>query len=515
MKKFLSILSVWILIITNIWIVWANNLAQKEVNRSQAFQFIGDYIVTDMPKSYQYIQLNFTDVRAGSKLYDSLQKMVFLDVIENNKWSFGWSKPVSTLAFYRLLETITGFDFLLDGASSLQTGKLLTYQDLADVVRMVEEIQSLEIDYTNQNTWTIWDQYNEKEYDTFQIYFDVYDTLKYQMYGNQNLDSQELIYGSIKWLTQGTNDEYTTFFPPVDAADFNASMSWEFEWIWAYVDMPSPGVLQIISPISGFPAEKAGIKAWDIILKAWEVEITSKMSLEQAVSHVKWPAGSKVVLTIQRGEEILEIEVTREKIILNDVEYEILENGIFYIQIRQFGDKVNAQFVEALENLKKSQNIKKVVIDLRNNPGWYLEQVNDMLSAFIEKWAPVAVVKYNEGSFAYESKWYDILDLSQYDVYLLGNGGTASASEIMIGTMKDYFSNVTFVWEKTFWKWSVQTLKTYFDGSALKFTIAKWYTGKTQTGIDGIGISPDVEILISEEDEEKWIDTQLEWVKRK
>ena len=91
MKKFLSILSVWILIITNIWIVWANNLAQKEVNRSQAFQFIGDYIVTDMPKSYQYIQLNFTDVRAGSKLYDSLQKMVFLDVIENNKWSFGWS----------------------------------------------------------------------------------------------------------------------------------------------------------------------------------------------------------------------------------------------------------------------------------------------------------------------------------------------------------------------------------------------------------------------------------------
>ncbi len=492
--------------------VSANPVAQKEVTRWQAFQFIGDYVVTDMPKSYKYIDLKFLDVKKGTKLYDSLQKLVFLDVIENREVSFWGGKKVSNVAFFSLLKTITGFDFILDDREI--EPEVLKYEDLKIVVEIIDLIEAGAIQVWNeQNHFST--QYTQEEENALQIYYDVYDTLKYDLYGKEHLNSKDLIYGSIQWLTKATWDAYTTFFPPIEAREFHEDLAGEFEWIWAYVDMPTPWVFQVVSPISGFPAEKAGLKWGDIVIQIGDKKVTPDMSLQEAINLIKWPAGTTIQLTIFRDGEELIFDVIREKITLNDVEYEVLENGIFYIQIRMFWDKVNAQFLEALENLKHQNNVKKVIIDLRNNPGWYLEQVNEMLSTVIQKSEPIAVIKSLDGVFSYESKWYDIVDLSDYDVYLLWNEGTASASEIMIGTLKDYFPNITFVGQKTFWKWSVQTLRNYYDGSALKYTIANWYTGKSQTAIDGIWILPDVEVELDAEKIKAWVDSQLEWVKKR
>lgn len=489
---------------------------EKLVNRGEAFRFIGEYLLTDMPKSYQYIELKFTDVKKNTKLYDSLQKLVYLDVIENKPGKVFAQRNISSLAFYSFLETLTGFDFILDGYEKDLEGKVTTYQDLVHVAKIVQDIQDTaqEVPSSSSSSSSGGGKYSAEEENAMQIYYDVYDTIHSGFYGKNDVKNIDLIYGSIQGLADATGDKYTTFFPPSEAKNFDEWLAWEFEGIGAYVDMVNPGVFQIISPISGFPAEKAGIKWGDIVLEIGTTKVTPELSLQQAVALIKWPAGTFVKLKILRGEQELMFEVKREKIILNDVEYK-LENGIFYIQIRMFGDKVNTQFIQALEALKKEPNVKKVVIDLRNNPGGYLDQVTEMLSQFIKKWESVAVIKYLDGDLSYSSKWYEGIDLNKYQVYLLGNSGTASASEIMIGTLKDYFPNIVFVWEKTFWKGSVQTVRNYFDGSTFKYTIAKWYTGKSQTGIDGVGIQPDVEVKLDEEKMKAWVDSQLEWVKNR
>lgn len=492
--------------------VSAEKLQDREITRLEAFRFIGEYIVTDMPKSYQYIELKFSDVKKWTKLYDALQKLVYLDVIENKAGKFGSDKHLSSLAFYSFLEKLTGFDFVLDGMESQVTGKA-KYSDLLTVAKIMKDIEDTAYTLNGWNNSQVENGYSQEENDKFQIYYDVYNTIHNDFYGKDKVKNEDLIYESIKWLTKGTGDAYTTFFPPVEAQEFDESLNGEFEWIGAYVEMVQPGVFEIITPIAGFPAEKAWLKAGDRIIEVDGKKITENMGVQEAVSYVKWPAGTTVKLKILRWDVELNYEVKREKIVLNDVEYKMMENGIFYIQIRTFGEKVNTQFVQALEALKKEPNVKKVVIDLRNNPGWYLDQVTEMLSQFIKKWEAVAVIKYLDGDLKYYSNGYEKINLNNYKVYLLGNNGSASASEIMIGTMKDYFPNITFVWEKTYGKWSVQTMKQYYDGSTFKYTIAKWYTGKTQTGIDQVGISPDVEVKLDEEKMKAWVDTQMEWVK--
>jgi len=160
-------------------------------------------------------------------------------------------------------------------------------------------------------------------------------------------------------------------------------------------------------------------------------------------------------------------------------------------------------------------NIKKIIFDVRNNPGWYLDEVSYMLSYFVPEWEATAIIEYTDSKKEFISRWYDLLDASKYELVFLQNGWSASASEIMVGTMKDYFPDMTIIGEKSFGKGSVQSLKNYYDGSTLKYTTAKWFTWKTKTGIDGVWITPDIEIEIDlERLKNAQYDNQLEWAKR-
>ena len=258
--------------------------------------------------------------------------------------------------------------------------------------------------------------------------------------------------------------------------------------------MQTAWVLKIISPLDWSPAKAAWLKAWDVITKVDWKEITPEITLDVAVSYIKWQAWTKVKLTVLRDGKTFDIEITRAKVTIKDVEYKKINNETFYIQIKVFGDNVFTQFSESLQALNKETWIKKVVFDLRNNPGWYLDKVADMLSMFVEKWNPVAIVDSQDWENIYASSWYKTLNLNNYKVYILQNSWSASASEIMIWTLKDYFPDITLVWEKTYWKWSVQTIKSYIDWSSFKYTIAKWFTWKTKTWIDKVWIKPDVEL---------------------
>ncbi len=476
------------------------------LTRSDFFEYIAHSFSQEVLESYKYIDLNFTDVKEGTALYDSLQKLVYLNLLPNKVGRIYPERSMNAYKFFQYAGELFTISFSSFDEESI---KLLKSRNanLDDLKRLKEIIQNnLNKKDPILKFWDENDILGKKE-----IFIDAYKTLKENHYNKDTLDESEMIYQAIQGLAKWTGDKFTNFFPPMENKSFQDSLTGKYQWIGAYVYMESPWLLKIVSPIPWTPAEKSGLKGGDIIVKVDGKEVTKENSLYEVITWIKGPTNTKVILTIKRGEaDLFNVEVIRSDIIIKEVEGKKYNNSTYYIQIKQFWDNVFNDFKTSLEEIKKDKNIKKIVIDLRNNPGWYLDEVDEMLSLFIQKWDAVSVVKYTDFILSNKSKGYEWIDVSKYKIVLLQNSWTASASEIMIGTLKDYFPGIVVLWEISYGKWSVQTIKAYSDGSSLKFTVAKWFTGKTQIGIDGIGIKPDIEVKLDEEQYKKGIDNQLE-----
>lgn len=219
-------------------------------------------------------------------------------------------------------------------------------------------------------------------------------------------------------------------------------------------------------------------------------------------------------LHVKRDAGEFDFTITRAKITINYVEYKKLDTGDQYIKITTFGAGVKDAFVQTLTAISKDPSSGKIIIDLRNNPGGSLDEVAAMLNYFVPKGQSVVHIKYKNTVSEMQSEGQDLIDLSRRKIIILINGGSASASEIMTGTIKDYLGeNVRIVGEKSYGKGSVQSLDTYTDGSSFKYTIAKWFTGRTQTGIDGVGIKPDIEVKFDEKLWKDGRDNQMEYAK--
>lgn len=476
---------------------------KTNLTRADFFNFFSEYYLVNLPKSYKYISLKFSDVKTSDTLYIPLQKLVYIDALDNKKIKISSKKNITTYWFYSFAEKVL-WEKLIESneINSLKS----TYANLVDLYTLKTLIEKIKA----KNEAVI---VPEQELTQKAIFDDVYNTIISSHYNNDNISKTDMMYSAIEWLATWTKDKFTTYFPPVQKKQFSESLSWEYEWIWAYVDMTKPWEFKIVSPLSGSPAEKAWLKAQDIITKIDNFEITKDTTSDEAVSKMKWTAGTIVSLTIKRWNDTLIIKVTRAKVTLKDVEWKSLSDEIYYMNLRMFGDHVVSDFKKTLEDMKTKTNTKKLIIDLRNNPGWYLDSVSEILSYFVPAWEPVAVVKYKNYNQDYKSLWYTDYDFSKLKIVILVNWWSASASEIMAGTLKDYFPNITLIWEKTYWKWSVQTIKTYYDWSSLKYTIAKWFTWKTQIWIDWTWIKVDKEVILDSEKIKTWVDNQLEEAK--
>lgn len=484
----------------------------KNVNlkREEVFKFFWDNINKIIPESYKYIDLKFVDVKNTdwNDLYDSLQKLVYFDLIKNLPVKINKDSDFNAYGFYKLAEKVF-WTIILDGTQKEALLKRnVVKDDLDKVIKYSQEA------ILKQNKELLTEQTNNyKLQEKKEIFKDVYSTLLKEHYDKDKIDEVKYVEWAIEWLTNSIWDKFTVYFPPTESKDFYDALSWEYEWIWSYVDMETPWVLKIVTPIAWTPSEKAWLKGWDIVLKIDWKEIKKENSISEVISWIKWPAWTKVILTINRDWKISDIEVIRDKITVKDVEYKNLSDDTFYIQIRSFWDHVLTDFKKSLEELKTKSNVKKVIIDLRNNGWGYLASVTDMLWYFVPKDEPTAVVKYIWNDETSYSMWYDLIDFNKYKLIILQNSWTASASEIMIWTIKDYFKNSVIIWENSYWKWSVQTIRAYRDWSSLKYTIAKWFTWKTQTWIDKVWIKPDIELELNIEDFKKWIDNQLDKAK--
>ena len=343
---------------------------------------------------------------------------------------------------------------------------------------------------------------------------DVYKTIINWHYNKDKIKKIDLLNSAIEWLVKWTKDKHTVYFPPIKNEAFHDSLASEYEGIWSYVDMEKPWVLKIASPIPGSPSEKAWLKWWDIVIKVDDKKIETTNSLNEIISWIKWPAWTEVKLTINRKGKILNITVTREKIIINNIDSKKINANTYYIKIKSFWENVSKDFKKWIKTLHNDNKINKLIIDLRNDWGWYLSEVTEILSYFVPKWENTAVVKYHNGNKYYTSKGYDYVDFSKYKIVILQNSWTASASEILIWTLKDYYKNIEIIWEQSYWKWSVQVMKSYGDWSMLKYTIAKWFTWWTETWIDWIWITPNIKLELNYDQLKKYnIDNQLEKAK--
>lgn len=338
----------------------------------------------------------------------------------------------------------------------------------------------------------------------FNLYWEVWDRLKSDYVDKNKIKDEDMFYGSLRGLAASMDDPYTIFMDPKEAQEFSDDLLGTFEGIGAEVGMRND-LITVIAPLAGMPAEKAGIRAGDKIY-AINGESTIGLGVDEAVKKIRGPKGTEVVLTIIRQDEEgpIDIKIIRDQIFVKSVKTEIRKDGVMVITVSNFNDDTLDLFNQAVETAL-IKNPKGLILDLRNNPGGYLDTAIYMASAWVKE-GPVVVEQFGEGK---RQEYFATGNnrLGNFKTVVLINGGSASASEIVAGALRDY-KKATLVGEQSYGKGSVQSLRNLSDGSALKVTVAKWLTPSGDF-INDKGITPDIEVKLSKDDLNKNIDPQM------
>lgn len=324
----------------------------------------------------------------------------------------------------------------------------------------------------------------------FSLFWEAWDELEKKSVTEP--DGQNMVYGAIRGLLSSVDDPYTTFFTPSENEEFRQDIEGTFSGIGVEL-VEREGYPVVVAPLSETPAEKSGMKAKDIILEV-DGKSTSEISFNTVIDSIRGEEGTEVRLKLLRSgsAEPIELVIKREKITVKSVKWEKKNSqgkSYYLVTVRQFGDDTDALFAEFVKESTEDP-ADGIIVDLRNNPGGYLESAIDLSSYFIDGGVVVSEIGRNG-----EKKDYKTIErskLKDFRTVVLVNGGSASAAEIMAGALRDR-RGIKLIGEKTFGKGSVQELVDLSDGSAVKITVAKWLT-PNGTAINGDGLNPD-EIL--------------------
>lgn len=336
--------------------------------------------------------------------------------------------------------------------------------------------------------------------ESFEILKTVWNLISQKFYFRDQIDFKDASYKMIKELMKSTNDDYTTFYTPTENQIVIQNLEGEFSGIGAKVEEKDGNVV-IVAPLRGSPAEEAGLLPGDIIVKVDNLEAKGK-TLNDIVNAIRGASGTTVTIVVNRNGGEKTFNIIRGVISLATIEWEYLRDGIYYMHINQFTQDVDKLFSSTIEEMQKHAiqpnygSGKKnndgamlgLVIDLRNNPGGYLDATINLLSEMFAKDTTVVKIKSGETIISQNTKKLNPL-IKDLPIALLINKGSASASEIVAGTVQDYGRGRLFG-ETTFGKGTVQELLSFVDGSSVKLTIAKWLTPKGRE-IDKVGITPD------------------------
>ena len=326
----------------------------------------------------------------------------------------------------------------------------------------------------------------------FKQFWTVWDAIK-KNYVKKDIKDVDLFYGAVQGMVLSLGDPYSVYFPPKRAAEFSKDLSGEFEGIGAEIGVKK-NQLVVVSPLPDSPAQKAGLRPGD---KIYAVNSTSTLGIDiiSAVRMIRGKAGSTVVLKVGREDwsETKDINIVRAKINIPAILYSLKSNKVAYLRIMQFNDNTKPALNKYVKKLKKD-GAAGVVLDLRSNPGGFLQSAVDVSGEWVSSGKVVVSQKgRNSNNGDLKSKGQARLD--NFKTVVLVNRGSASASEIVAGALQDYKKAIV-VGEQTFGKGSVQDYEQLDDRSALKLTVAEWYT-PNGNNINKAGITPD--ILMKEE----------------
>ncbi|MFH0804084.1 MAG: S41 family peptidase [Candidatus Zambryskibacteria bacterium] len=321
------------------------------------------------------------------------------------------------------------------------------------------------------------------------------------------IGDQDKIWGAIVGLAGAYGDPYTVFFPPVESKSFEEEISGSFGGVGMEIAIKD-GSLTVVSPLKGTPAETAGVRAGDKIVSIGD-KPSLNMSSDEAIKLIRGDIGTPVVITFVREgvKEPLVKTLIRANIEIPTIKTELLPENVFVIELYSFSAISPNLFRGALREFVESGS-DKLVLDLRNNPGGYLEAALDMASWFLPTGKVVVSENFGEGKEPkiYRSKGYDIFT-DKLKFVILVNEGSASASEILAGALKEY-NKAILIGEKTFGKGSVQELVPVTKDTSLKITVAHWFTPLGRSISNG-GLVPDIEVKLTPENTKDGNDPQL------
>lgn len=360
----------------------------------------------------------------------------------------------------------------------------------------------------------------------FGLFWTVLGKLEGNYYDKKAIDPQKVLNGAISGMVQSLGDPYTVYLPPKQNSDFKEGLAGKFEGIGAELGLKDKDII-VVAPLDGSPAQKAGIKPGDTIVKV-NNEYTAGWTLNQAVEKIRGPKGTQVTLTIfNKGDtEPKDVKITRDTITVKsltswtkkvkDVKEvtqtqtlkDNADNKITYIRLSQFGDTTNDEWSKLAatiaNDLKTDKENKGIIFDLRNNPGGYLTDAVYIVSEFVK--SGTAVIQENKDGertpFPVSGKG----QLTDVPIVVLLNKGSASASEIVSGALRDH-NRAKIVGETSFGKGTIQQAEDLGGGAGLHITIAKWLT-PNGTWVHKVGLKPDVEVSLDKKDPEH--DAQLE-----
>ncbi len=339
------------------------------------------------------------------------------------------------------------------------------------------------------------------------LFCEAYHLIQQKFVDPSKINTQDIIYGAISGMAQSLGDPYTVFFKPQENKQFSEELAGSFDGVGIEIGIKD-NQLTVISPLEGSPGQKAGIRAGDLIVKI-DGKDTSNITADAAVSLIRGKKGTNVTLSIYRASftKPKDFTITRDTINIPSMKWEQLDGNIAKINIYQFSANLDTDFNRiALEVLNSPS--KKIILDLRNNPGGFLNICDDIAGWFLEKGQPIVTEKFGDGQSPETAQADGNAQFSKYPMVILINEGSASASEILAGALRDD-RGIKLVGEKSFGKGSVQEKVDLEDGSSLKVTVAKWFTPKG-ISISQKGLEPDVKVDITEQDITGKKDPQLD-----
>lgn len=339
----------------------------------------------------------------------------------------------------------------------------------------------------------------------FSLFWDAWRILEEKFVDPEKINYQEMIYGAISGMVKSLKDPYTVFMPPVETKIFKEDVSGEFQGVGMVIESRK-GELTVIAPLEGTPAQRAGLRAGDVIVQV-DNTYTRDITADEAVKLIRGPQGTTVTLTIFREGwlQSKEFAIVRAVIEIPSLEWEIKDEDIAYIKLYHFSQTGRSAFNQAAIEILNSPS-KKIILDLRNNPGGYLEVAQDIAGWFLEKGQVVTIEDFGGKQENKEYLAKGSAKLLTYPLVILINQGSASGSEILAGALRDN-RGITLIGEQSFGKGSVQTLEELKQGS-VKITVAKWLTPQGEL-IEGEGLTPDIEVEMTEEDYNEDRDPQL------